>query len=113
MIWYAEDMKLVSIRKDIREHRYDLSEHAHRERQEEAITVLEIEQVIAKGVIIEKYIHDFRGESCLISGKISDHPLHVVCGMRGKRLLIVTVYRPRLHIWTDEKTRAKEVKSRV
>ena len=37
---------------------------------------------------------------------------HVVCGKRGKRLLIVTVYRPKLPVWIDYKTRVKELKSR-
>jgi len=37
---------------------------------------------------------------------------HVVCGKRGKRLLILTVYRPKLPVWIDYKTRVKELKSR-
>lgn len=91
---------------------YDLSLHAHNERQEEQITVEEIEKVLLKGAIIEKYPNDPRGESCLVAGIVSEKPLHVVCATRGSRLLIVTVYRPKLPVWIDYKTRAKEVKSR-
>lgn len=92
---------------------YDLSAHAHRERQEEQITIDEIEKNLLGGDIIEKYISDPRGESCLVVGIVLNKALHIVCGKRGNRLLIVTVYRPKKPTWIDYKTRAKEVKSRV
>jgi hypothetical protein len=62
---------------------------------------------------LEKYINDPRGESCLVAGKVLGRALHIVCGMRGSRLLIVTVYIPKKPTRIDDKTRAKEVKSRV
>ena len=101
------DIKLV--RRKVRAGEYDLSEHAHQERQEERITVDEIEKTILKGVIIEEYPKDPRGKSCLIGMKA----LHVVCGFRGERLLIVTNYRPKEPTWINWKTRAKELKSRA
>lgn len=91
---------------------YDLSIHAHNERQEEQITIEEIEKILLKGAIIEQYPNDPRGGSCLMAGIVSTKPLHVVCGKRGKRLLIVTVYRPKLPVWIDYKTRVKELKIR-
>lgn len=106
-------MDIKSVRNKIRSNEYDLSEHAHRERQEEQITVLEIERVILEGGIIEQYSLDPRGKSCLVAGKVTDQPLHVVCGIRSDRLLIVTVYRPKAPTWKDYKTRAKELESRV
>lgn len=106
-------MDIASIRNRIRNNEYDLSEHAHRERQEEQIEVSEIERVILEGGIIEQYPNDPRGKSCLVAGKVTRKPLHIVCGMRGDRLLIVTVYRPKAPTWKDYKTRAKELKSRV
>ena len=104
-------MNIAFIQNKVREQEYDFSAHAHQERQEEQITVEEVEQVLLKGDIIEKYSSDTRGESCLVAGKVSRH-LHVVCGKRKDRLLIVTVYRPKLPVWIDYKTRAKELKSR-
>ena len=106
-------MNISFIRKKAREQQYDLSEHAHRERQEEQITTDEIEKTLLKGDIIEQYPNDPRGQSCLLAGIDFIQPLHVVCGKRGKKLLIVTVYRPKKPVWIDYKTRAKEVKSRV
>lgn len=106
-------MDIALIRIKIRAQEYDLSVHAHRERQEEQITIDEIEKTLLEGVIIERYPEDPRGESCLVAGKVTNQALHVVCGMRGSRLLIVTVYRPKEPTWKDYKTRRKELKSRV
>lgn len=105
-------MTISFIRKKILDNEYDLSLHAHNERQEEQITVEEIEKVLLKGAIIEQYLNDPRGESCLLAGRISKNSLHVVCGNRSNRLLIITVYRPKLPVWVNFKTRAKELKSR-
>src|SRR5258708_1709476 len=106
-------MNKAFIKGKIKASEYDLSDHAHKERQEEQITTLEIEQILLQGDIIEKYPNDLRGESCLVGGMVENNPLHVVCGKRGKRLLVITVYRPKMPVWIDVKTRAKELKSRV
>lgn len=106
-------MDRLFIRGQIKNENYDLSMHAHQERQEEQIAIDEIEKILLNGDIIEMYSNDPRGESCLVAGKIADITLHVVCGMRGNKLLIVTVYRPKSPTWIDYKTRAKEIKSRV
>ena len=105
-------MNISFIKEKVRNGEYDLSIHAHNERQAEEITIEEIEKVLLKGAIIEKYPNDPRGASCLVAGITFTKPLHVVCGKRGKRLLVVTVYRPKQPVWIDYKTRAKEVKSR-
>lgn len=102
-------MDIKIIRRKVKAGEYDLSEHAHKERQAEQITTEEIEKTLLKGAIIEKYSEDPRGESCLVASK----KLHVVCGFRGERLLIVTNYRPQPPTWINWKTRAKELKSRV
>lgn len=105
-------MDIAFIKKKIRNQEYDLSIHAHNERQEDQITIEEIEKVILKGDIIEQYPNDLRGESCLVVGIVYKKPLHIVCGKRDERLLIVTVYRPKPPVWIDYKTRSKELKSR-
>lgn len=106
-------MDISFIKNKVKNQEYDLSSHAHRERQEERITVTEIEQALLAGDIIEKYPKDERGESCLIAAKVENKSLHVVCGKRDNRLLIVTVYRPKPPTWKNYKRRSKELKSRV
>lgn len=105
-------MDITYIRDKIRNNEYDLSSHAHNERQEEKITVKEIEQSLLGGDIIEQYPNDPRGQSCLVASVESGKSLHVVCGMREERVLIITVYRPKLPVWIDARTRVKELKSR-
>jgi hypothetical protein len=100
------------IRKKIKSGEYDLSAHAHLERQEEQITIVEIEKTLLKGSIIEQYPNDPRGESCLVGAKAGKKSLHVVCAKRSNRLLIVTEYRPKPPTWINYKTREKELKSR-
>lgn len=106
-------MDISFIREKIRSKEYDLSSHVHRERQEEQITIAEIEQALLVGDIIEKYPNDPRGGSCLVAAKVENKPLHIVCGKRDSRLLIVTVYRPKPPTWKNYKERTKELKSRV
>lgn len=106
-------MDISWIREKVRKEEYDLSAHAHQERQEEQITIAEIEKVLLRADIIEQYPNDPRGNSCLVGTKLAGKALHVVCGKRNNRLLLVTVYRPKPPIWINYKTRAKELKSRV
>lgn len=106
-------MDIKVIREKVKQNLYDLSSHAHQERQEEQITISEIERAVLKGDIIEQYPNDPRGPSCLIVARVNNKPAHIVCGFRGNRLLIVTVYRPKPPTWIDFKTRAKELKDRV
>lgn len=106
-------MDISFIRNKIKSQEYDLSSHAHRERQEEQITIAEIEQALLAGDIIEKYPSDPRGGSCLVAAKVEIKPLHIVCGKRDNRLLVVTVYRPKSPMWENYKKRAKELESRV
>lgn len=106
-------MEINLIRRKIKSEEYDLSAHAHLERQEEQITVDEIEKTLLKGSIIEEYPDDPRGESCLVAGEVAGQYFHVVCGFRGDRLLIVTVYRSKLPTWINPETRVKELKKRA
>ena len=104
---------IAFIRERVQAGEYDLSHHAHKERQVEQITVEEIEKTLIAGAIIEKYPNDPRGESCLVVAKLAKQALHVVCGTRDERLLIVTLYRPLPSVWVNYKIRRKELKSRV
>ena len=106
-------MDLEYIRNKVRIGEYDLSEHAHGERQAEHITVKEIEETILSGEIVESYPKDPRGESVLIGAKLKGRNLHVVCGKRNDRILIVTVYEPKSPTWLDYKTRSRELKDRL
>jgi hypothetical protein len=74
---------------------YYISKHGDQERQNDNLTITELEEVLTSGKIIEQYENTGRGESCLVAGFTdSGKPLHVVCGSRGDWLVIITVYIP-------------------
>lgn len=75
--------------------RYRYSRHADRERQNDGLTLAEIEQALVSGRIIERYPDTGRGESGLLAGFTdAGKPIHVVCGAMEDWLVIVTVYVP-------------------
>ncbi len=84
------------IRALVKDGRHYFSSHGDQERQNDNLTIAEVEECLLAGKIIEHYADSGRGESCLIAGFTSEgKPVHVVCGMRGDWLVIVTVYIPR------------------
>lgn len=74
---------------------YRYSRHGDKERQNDGLSLLEVEEALLSGRILEQYPDTGRGESCLFVG-FSDagKPIHIVCGRMGDWLVIVTVYIP-------------------
>jgi len=80
----------------IRSGEYYFSRHGDRERQNENLTLAEVETALLHGVILEQYPDTGRGESCLVAGfTLAGVPVHAVCGRRGESAVIVTVYIPK------------------
>ena len=94
------------IKEKARENEFQLSGHAHKERQEETIHTWEIREALINCEILENYPKDPKGPSCLVLGYAMGRPVHVVC-RRAKNdwLLIITVYIPKPPKWIDPKTR--------
>jgi len=83
------------IQQCVRESNYLYSHHGDRERQNDGLTLQEVETALLTGRILEAYRDTGRGESCLIVGFTKEgKPVHVVCGLMGTRMVIVTVYIP-------------------
>ncbi len=87
--------KIVWIQDRIKHTEYYYSMHADRERQNDSLSLAEIEQALLNGRIIEHYKDTGRGESCLVAGFTDQgKPVHIVCGKRAGWLSIITVYIP-------------------
>ncbi len=100
-------MEIKDIKKRVRQGKFKLS-FTHTEKlRERRIEIRELEQAISIGEVIEDYPTDPRGMSCLILGYTEEgRPLHMVCGITAKELLIITAYEPDTREWeTDWKTR--------
>ena len=84
-----------------------MTQHAELRRRQRGISVPEIKHAILNGSIIEDYPNDYPFPSCLILGEtMSGSPLHIVCGVGGGILYVITAYHPSPDKWeTDWKTR--------
>ena len=86
---------IVWIHSRIREGQYYFSRHGDQERQNDHLTIEEIEEALLTWRIFERYEDTGRGESCLVVGFTeSGIPLHMVCWQIEDRIVIITVYIP-------------------
>lgn len=83
------------IRHNIANVSYFFTKHADQERQNDGLSITEVNEAIQNGRVIEQYQDAGRGESCLVAGFTNTgKPIHVVCGERREKLAIITVYIP-------------------
>jgi hypothetical protein len=83
------------IKKSVRTSTYYYSKHGDLERQNDNLSIFEIEQALIQGSILEQYSDTGRGESCLMVGFTKKgKPIHIVCGKRGDFMVVITVYIP-------------------
>jgi len=82
--------------KCVRENKYYFSKHGDQERQNDNLSIAEVEEALLMGRVLEQYEDTGRGESCLVVGFTEKgKPIHIICGKRGNWLVIITVYIPR------------------
>jgi hypothetical protein len=98
-------MKIDEIKQLIRQNDYLYSLHADIERKADNLTLMQVEEALLNGQILESYPNTGRGKSCLIVGFAGDLPIHVVCGWRGQKVVLVTVYIPQPPKFIDPWTR--------
>lgn len=104
-------MDIEEIQRLVRQGAYEFSIHAQRERLEEDLDIVEIEEAITQGELLESYPDDPRGESCLLLGYAGAKPIHIVPGWAGSRsgeiriLRVITVYIPQPPKWINPPTR--------
>jgi len=74
---------------------YYFSNHGDKERQNDDLSIVDVEEAIINGRILEQYEDTGRGESCLVVGfSAKGKPIHVMCGKRKETLAVITVYIP-------------------
>jgi len=100
-------MDINDIKAKVRMDLYVYSQHAEIERKADDLTFAQIEYALLQGDVLEQYPDTGRGESCLIVGLTNDVPIHIVCGWRGERLAIITVYVPKPPKFVDPWTRGE------
>jgi hypothetical protein len=98
-------MDINEIKTRVRTDRYVYTQHAEIERRSDDLTFVQIEEALLNGDILEQYPDTGRGESCLIVGFAGDVPIHIVCGWRGAKVAVITVYVPLPPKFVDPWTR--------
>jgi signal recognition particle GTPase len=98
-------MEIEDIKDHVRADQYLYSLHAEIERKADELTFTQVEEALLTGEILEQYPDTGRGGSCLIVGFAGEIPVHVVCGWRGEKIALITVYVPAPPKFIDPWTR--------
>jgi len=96
------------IPKLIKGKKYRLTFHAEIERDNDQITIREIEESLSSSLIeiIEDYPNDPRGHSSLVLSFTKDtKPIHCVCAITQGIVLLITIYRPDPEQWINWRKR--------
>lgn len=98
-------MGIETIQELVHEDQYLYSVHAEIERKADELTFSQVEEALLNGKILEQYADTGRGESCLVAGFAGKTPVHVVCGWRGRKIALITIYIPGPPKFVDPWTR--------
>jgi hypothetical protein len=91
----------------VRANEHIYSHHADLERKADDLTLAQVEDALLTGEILEQYPDAGRGESCLMVGFSGDTPIPAVCGWRGDKVVLITVYIPGPPHFVDPRTRGE------
>ena len=81
--------------------------HAIQRMFERNVSTYELEKIIKKGKVLEKYVNDSPFPQRLISGYVNTRPLHIVISdnINDKKFIVVTVYEPDPQKWINNDER--------
>jgi hypothetical protein len=98
-------MDIHDIRECVQRSEYVYSHRADLERRADGLTLAQVEAALLAGQVLEHYPDTGRGESCLVLGFAGEQAIHAVCGWRGDRMALITVYVPQPPKFIDPWTR--------
>lgn len=100
---------MVEIRRKFAEEQFEFSKHAVDQSILRQIRVQEIREAIKNGQVIEDYLEDKYGPSCLIFGSTqAQRPIHIQCSYPSRSLVkIITVYEPNPQRWSNDFTQRR------
>ena len=85
--------------------------HAIRQmnKPERMISAAEVREVVLQGEVIEDYLEDARGHSCLLTGETAlGRIIHVVCSPKEEYLAIITAYIPDAAEWDESRRQRRK-----
>jgi hypothetical protein len=89
------DAILKRIRQTVRDKKYQITDHALEEADNDDLTLDDILDVLLNGDLDSIYSDDARGTRYVVRHEIDENEVEVVCRFRsdGSLLIIITVYR--------------------
>ena len=70
----------------------------------------DVRDVLENGEIIEYYLNDPRGPSCLmLCQKVKERPVHIVCAPKDDYLAVITAYIPAQEEWDENFKKRKKL----
>ncbi len=100
-------MDVEQIKAKVRTGEYFYTFHGDIERKADGLTLSQVEEALLDAELLESYADTGRGESCLVLGFSDEIPIHAVCGWRGNKAAIITVYIPTPPKFIDPWTRGE------
>ena len=100
-------LDIAEIKAKVHANAYVYSHHADLERKADNLTLTQVEEALLTSTILEQYPDTGRGASCLLVGFSEAIPIHVVCGWRGEKVVLITVYIPGPPKFVDPWTRGE------
>ena len=88
---------------------FEFSKHAVDQSIIRCISVQEVREVLARAELVENYLDDKYGPSCLLFGMTkAGRPLHIQCSYPTRPVIkIITLYEPDSTHWIDFRTRRR------
>jgi hypothetical protein len=96
---------IETIKSKVRARKFKYTLHARNEALNDGINIQKTIEIFDKAEMIEDYPDDPRGHSCLILGWLDKKPVHLVCGISGDDIILITIYMPDPERWIDHKIR--------
>jgi len=95
-------LTIAATRDRVKNGRYQISENVLRLVTAGEISVIDIEQAVGSGIIIEIHKHSQRRRSFLVCGRSATKPFHVICADgEDDSLVILVAYVPSPPVWKD------------
>lgn len=97
------ELTIEKIRECLKRKNVYWTNHCLNRLNQRAIRILDVEEAIKNGRIIEYYYEDYPYPSCLILGfSLNNILLHVVCGVSNEFVHMITAYYPNINKWEDD-----------
>ncbi len=96
------------IREAVEKNSLEVRLHARKRMAQRNIAYNDVQGVILKGTVVEKYPESYPYPGCLFMDFVEEKPLYAVCSWDGEKAYLITVHWLDYHKWIDPWTRRRK-----